>query len=232
MPVAFERSCQFREPRGELPRNTGRTAARIETERVDPDRAKPGANVVLRQVPKRDAERRGVGEGQVGFPNAGEVGEQLEGVSDIDDDQKRRPAFRRGQGAGIQFGLSAGHRHRPIPCRALPHGGSLLQTRLRKPEIGRCFRHGSRHRRVASLFGFEHETAALVQVDAPDTLIPAVIENNGFFKHIGVVSIVRLRRLGPENVEQVTQLGQKQGIVRPFRRPRRFPPRNERIDIH
>jgi hypothetical protein len=95
----------------------GADAGRVEGERIGPDGAEERADIGAEEIVQKDAVGAGIREGQVCLAVAGEVGEELNGVADIDDDG--RPAFFPGERASILFGLMSGLDHGGVPAVGL-----------------------------------------------------------------------------------------------------------------
>ena len=97
-------------------------ARRIERLRLVPDGLKAIADLRLAQVLEIDAEALAVRKLGVVFSLPGEVGIDLDAMTDIADKDKRRPAVRGWQRAGVFFGLPLGVEHQHVPgavCAAL-----------------------------------------------------------------------------------------------------------------
>ena len=140
------------------------------------------------QFGQPDAVRARIGEGRVGGAGTGEVGIELDDVADIDDNEKRRPAFRRRQRAGVTLGLAAGALHGVVEA---PGGGAGLD-----------------------LLGFEHEVAALVAVDAAGGFAAvAVAEGDAALEDVGVVARVFACRVGRLDAEQAAEVGDEELVV-------------------
>ena len=79
---------------------------------------------------------------------------------------------------------------------------------------------------------FEHERAALVEVYATCAgCAVAILERDRALEDISVLCVVTPRRLRARDAEHVAQLGQEQLIVRPLRRLRCLPARDETFDV-
>ena len=87
---------------------------------------------------------------------AGEVGEELDHVADVDGDEEGRVLV--GERAGVGLGLAAGADHGVVPARGA-HG-------RRGGRRGGEERELRRRRGMRAALGFEDEAAALVEVDA------------------------------------------------------------------
>jgi hypothetical protein len=77
----------------------GGAAGGVEREGIGPDEAEAFADLGLREIEEAEAMGAGIGERDVGAAGAGEFGVELDGVADIDDDEKGRAAFAGRQGA-------------------------------------------------------------------------------------------------------------------------------------
>jgi hypothetical protein len=95
----------------------------------------------------------GIGERDVGLACAGEIGEELDGIADIHDDEEGRPAVGDGEGLGVLLGLIAGAEHGLVPACGSADGGSATVGGFEKERgLGR----------FAALLGLQDEAAALV----------------------------------------------------------------------
>ncbi len=90
---AFERFGNLGQMHGDLARDLGRGARGVERQRVEPQGFEACAEVFVGKIGQADAVRARVGERRIGGAGAGEIGVQLDDVADVDDEQKRRPAF-------------------------------------------------------------------------------------------------------------------------------------------
>ena len=148
--------------RCDLARHSRRDFGRIEGQRLGPDLVQPFSDLGQAQVGQHDPEPLGVGELGVALAQEREVGEQLDRVPDIDDDEEGRPAMVRRQRLGVALGLAAGALHgervglRPAHAVALAAGSGLVSRKQ-----GQLL-----ERRIRALLGLEDEAAALVEVDA------------------------------------------------------------------
>jgi len=227
VPRGFQRLRQLREPVRQLARDSGRTAAWVERQRVGPHGPQLLALAGFGELLQADAETAGIRRRQVGFARSREVGQQLIGVPHVDDDQKRRPAFVRREGSRVLFGLAASLDHRIVPALRPSHGG---------PAFGLLFRLRRQLESVVSvgfgllraLFGLQHKAAAFVEVDASDAgRAVEIVELDVPLEHVSVLGHVRLRRLGMRHSEDVAQPVSKRRKVRPLSPTRSGPVRNE-----
>ncbi len=155
--ILFERSGEIGEERGDLAGDTGRDAAGVERERVEPDGAQAVSDGLVFELLKQDAVGERVGERDVGFAGAGKVGEDLDGVADVHDDQEGRPAIGGGERLCVLLGLIAGAEHGKVPARGSANGGPAAMRRFEEQRgLGS----------LAALLGLKDETAALVEIDA------------------------------------------------------------------
>ena len=99
--AAFQYSGNLCQTRRDVARDLSRFQHRVEALRV-----------------KRDAEGLAIREMRVVFPQAGEIREHLDDVTDIDDQQEGRVAVIDGKGAGIVLRLFLGGGHDLVPAFA------------------------------------------------------------------------------------------------------------------
>lgn len=83
--------------------------------RIEPDRLQAVAHLGLAQIFEVDSKALAIGELRVIFALPGKVGIDLDTVTDVADDDERRPAVRWRQGAGVFFRLSLGVEHKHVP---------------------------------------------------------------------------------------------------------------------
>jgi len=86
----FEGFGEFGEAFGDFAGDFGAAAGRVEGERVDPDGFEAVADGFVIELVEEDAVVLDVGEVGIGFAGAGEVGEEFERVTDVDDDEEGR----------------------------------------------------------------------------------------------------------------------------------------------
>ena len=112
----------------------------------------------------------------------------LNGLTDIAGEQKRRPALVGGQGADVGVGLGGGAQHGLVPA-----AGFVL---------------------FADLLGFEHEMPAPVKIDvaAVDAAV-GVVDIHAALEHVGILFGVGPGRLGAGQGEQLAQLGEEKLVV-------------------
>ena len=184
----FQATRQGGEPRGNLAGDAGGFATGVERERVGPDRAQARADLFLAQLVERDAVAARVGERRVGGAGAAELRIQLDAVAHVHHQQERRAALAGRQRAGVLLGLAACAQHRVV--EALGVGGCL------------------------ELLRFEHEAAALVQVDASGRAAAvAVTEGDRPLEHVLLLGI-RVRRFHVEQPAQVQREALRGGQLR------------------
>jgi len=209
--LLFEGFGEFGEVAGDLAGDGGGFFGRIERVRVEPDGAEALAHLGLAEVVQAEAVRARVGEVEVGFSLLGEVGEELEGVADIDDEQERRGLFGDGQGVGVALGLAAGLDHLAIPGfgaagDAGAAGGVGLEGKLGLLDGG-----------GGVLFGLEDEAAAAVEVDAAGGgAAVGVVERHGALEDVGVGLGVGAGGIGARHLQHVAQLGEEELVVGAF----------------
>ena len=147
-------------------------AGGIERVRIIPDGAEHGLHFGLCQIIEVDAEGLAVRELGVVAALAGEIGVEFEAVADIADDDEGRPLMIGRQVAGIVFRLLAGVVHQHVPGA----GGfaAALVFHLRH-EIILVWKFAALAP-GAGLLRFQHEGAALVEVDEVAALVALHVE--------------------------------------------------------
>lgn len=117
------------------------------------------------------------------------------------------------------FGLAAGAQHGVVPRGGAALGRALLEFGLRKIQwIGGLAI-------LAALLGFEHEAAALVEVDPPGAGgSVAMMEDDVALEHIGVEARVGQGWIGRSHPKQGAQLGKEALAVGALRRAGVLPP--------
>ena len=177
--VGFEALGEFGQLRGDLAGDARRLTAGIERERVGPDLTQTFAQFRLAQIVQRDAMAARVGKRRVGRTGAREFGVQLDAVADIHHHHERRAAFIGGQRAGVLLGLCA----------------RAQQTFVEAFGVLRCL----------ELFGFQHERAATVQIDATGAgAAVAVREGDGTLEHVALFGR-GMRRVDGKQMAEVDQ---------------------------
>ena len=174
MPGRFETAREGGEARGDLAGDAGGFTRGIQRQRFQPDAAQAFADFRLAQILKRNAMAARIREWRVGGPRAGELGEQFDALTDIDDDQERRATFAGGQRTRIGLGLAARTQDGIIESARMGAG--------------------------LEFFRFEHERAAPIQIDAPGAAAAiAMRKGDRALEHVGLLG-VRMRRLDAEQV--------------------------------
>lgn len=110
------------------------------------------------QLPEEDAEVARTGEREIGLACEGKVSEELDGVTDVDDYEKRRPSFGGGEGLGVAFGLSAGAEHGGVPAAGAAHGCAAPDAPFR---LSRANREHLSLDRITALLGLENDSVCL-----------------------------------------------------------------------
>jgi hypothetical protein len=181
---ALQLARDMRQTGGDFARDAGGNPRRIKRQRVEPDLAQPGSHRLIIQIGQFQAIGTRVGKRRVGGAAAAELGIQLDDMADIDDDQKRRPAFFCRQRAAVTLGLGAGALHAVVEAFGL----HVLLELLR----------------------LQHKTPTPVGVDASlGTGAIAMPENDAALEYIGVIARVGTGRVGHWHVEQFAQLSDK-----------------------
>ena len=230
VPTLFQQAADRGEPAGDLARDHGRPPRGVERLRIEPDGAQPVADHRIAQIFQVDAKAAAVWELAIVATMSGEIGEQLQAMADVADDQKRRPAVLRIERPGIALGLVAGVAHQHVPAPA----GTPAAKHVRFGGRGRAGRQGDLLALPgpAALLGLEDEAAALVEVDPADLAVAVqVAAADGALEHIVVGLAARPGGIGVRQVEQVGQLDEEHRIVGALGPAfAAAPPRNERVD--
>jgi hypothetical protein len=202
----FEVAGEFGELGGDFAGDAGADAGGVERKGVEPDGAEAVLDFGAGEIGEEYAVVVTVRELGVIFSRQGEIGVEFNTVADVDNDEERRPTFVERNCFGVGLGLIAGGEHGFVPagcgadgCAAAGtdgHGGGGL---------------------VAALFGFEHETAALVEVDASGAGgAVAVVELDGAFEDVGVEGVVWDGGVGTGKGEEVAEFGEEELVVGAF----------------
>ena len=193
---------------GDAARHLGALQSRVERLRIGPNGTQLPARVGPPQVGEIEAEAFAIGELRVVLAGAGEVGIEVEAEADVADDQERRPALLRRDIAGIALGLPLDLLHVSRPFRRVadvkPALVVVIQLERRGLDPGR-----------RALLGFQHEAAALIEVDAlaaraavvavmPDRALQAVVAAAG-------------RAVRALHAQDIAQLVQECRVVCPLR---------------
>jgi hypothetical protein len=213
----LEHLADMREPLRDVAGDDGGVSGRIETVRIEPDRAEAIADLGVAQIAEIDAEPGAIGKLAVIFSLAGKVGEDLDRMADIDDQDEGRPAMVGGKRARILFGLLAGvaHQYVPAPLRAAAAARLWRDEARQDGLLGKCDLLGAAE--FAALLCFEHEAAALVEIDPPMAGFPGlVVERHGTLEDVIIPMSGRRGGFRLGKVEQAAQLGQEEGKIRPL----------------
>ena len=143
---------------GDLARDAGGFAGRVQGLRLCPDGFEPLDDPVVAQILQADAKALAVGKVGVGAAAAGKVGVNLQHIADVADDDEGRGWMVGGQAEDIVLGLTPRVAHQHVPL-ALGRGGRGGFVRLEQRSLAVVAVVGPR------LLGLQDETAALVQVD-------------------------------------------------------------------
>jgi hypothetical protein len=120
----FEKAGEHGELGGDFAGDLGGVACGVEGVRVKPKGAKTLADVRVGEVIEKDAIAARIGEREIGFASQGEVGEELDGVTDVYGDEEWRPAFEGGKSFGVAFGLVVSEEHGLVPAVCAANGGA------------------------------------------------------------------------------------------------------------
>lgn len=104
----FEAAGDGGEQIGNVAGDAGGAGGGIEALGIGPDGAQAVAHILVAQVLQHDPVARAVGELGVGFAGTGEVGVDFDAITDVGDEQERRPSMIDGERLGVAFGLWLG----------------------------------------------------------------------------------------------------------------------------
>jgi hypothetical protein len=198
--VVLQALGDVRQPVGDVARDLRRAAGRVEGLRVGPDLLQAPAEVGVAQVLQVDAVGLPVGEVGVVLALAGEVGEHLDHVGNVDHQQERRVAVVDRQRAGVVGGLLAGLAHHRVPGARPALGLSGLGGRLLRREQAGLGAGARGAAALGGLLGLQDEAVALVAVDPPGRAgAVGVLEVDAAFEDVVVLAVVLLRRARPVN---------------------------------
>jgi len=154
-----------------------------------------------------------VGKLDVSFAGSEELGVELDGVTDIGDDDKRRPALGGGKGAGVAFGLVVGGAHGGI----IAGGAALAMAGFEFGGWGGESNGGGGRLRGAgfdTLLGFHDEMTALIAIDivAGGGAIGTGMGNDAV-KGVGVEVVVGGGGFGAGHAEEIAEFGNEKLVV-------------------
>ena len=200
---------------GQLPRDAGGAAAGVQLAGLLPHLAQQGAGALVGQRRQRQAEAGLVGEGHEGVADAGEVRVHVDAVAHVHHQHKQGPGLVGRQGAHVAQGLLAGGLHHLLPLHGAAQGVALAALFGGQAQLGAVGLLGLLLSvgRVGALLGFQHEAAALVEVDAAGALLGPVVEGDGALQHVLVLGGVVGGRVGPGHAQQVAEVLQEQAVV-------------------
>ena len=196
-------------------------ARRIEGVRIEPESAEALADDWVGEIVEEDAIAAGVREGKIGLAGQREVGEELDGVADIDGDQEGRPAFRAGKSLGVTLSLVVGVEHGLVPTVGAADSGATALSGGRRRwgcegEVS-AWRQGLNGRCVAALLGFQDEVTAAVEVDtAWRCRAVEVMESDRLFEDVFVEEVVLRGGVGVFDIEEIAKLGEEERVVGPL----------------
>ena len=107
-----------------------------------------------------------MGEVEVVAAGLGEVGEDLDAVAHVHDQQEGGIGVAGGQGADVALGLAAGFEHGVVPRARAANGGGLALAGNGAGGFERQVEVGGRGGLILKLLGFEEEGGAFVEVNA------------------------------------------------------------------
>ena len=152
--------------------------------RIAPQLDEKIARFLPAQIVEKNAKALAVGKLGIVAALAGEIGIELEAMADIAHHDEGRPFVRRRQMAGIVLGLLAGieHEHVPLPAGAPRRWGIGCE------KVAVCAFDLLGAALEPRLLGFEHEGAALVEIDAAlGRRAVGIAEGDGALEDIVVV---------------------------------------------
>lgn len=231
----FKVAGQQSELCGDFASDASSVAGWIEGKRVEPNGTKAVADFWLIELREKDAVGARIGEREIGLAGEGEIGEELDGVTDIDGDEEWRPTFQWRQGLGVTFGLVVSLEHFFVPTHRAPNGGAETAAdgtgcRCGQGEFAIRIRRRVSFWRIAALLCFKDEVCALVEVDTPGGCgAVEVVKSDCFLKDVAVAVIFCDCRLGAGNFKEVTQFRKEESVVRSFGRGRVLPSLNEAL---
>ena len=208
--AAFQRLREASEVLRDLAGDAGAAARGIERERIEPREAQQVADGGIGEAFERDAVTAGIGERHVSAAGAGELGINLDGVADVDDEEQRRTSLAGGQGAGVLFGLPESAEHGFVPRGGATGGGAALEGFAAVGGLGaeRGFVGGGN---VGTLLAFGDKADAAVAVDAAGAGgAVGMTEGHGALEDVGVVGVVGACGIGTRDFQHVAKLGEEQ----------------------
>lgn len=138
-----------------------------------------------------------------------------------------------GQGLGIAFCLTLGLNHRSGPTRRTAPRRALLQLfadRFAK-EVGLATA-SRRLIRICALLSLKHKTVSFVGIETTKAVCAvAIVLENGSFKNIIILQIVRLGTTWGSNADDTTKANHKKMCVREFGAAGYRPFGDERFDV-
>ena len=197
----------LRQPLGDGACRPSSVFRRIELMRVEPNQAQPLADRIISQIFKEDAKTLAIRKLCVILALPAEIRENLEAVTNVADNEERRPPFRRGKRLGVILRLLARLHHQDVPGarrRAL-----AAQRDLRLYDAEQIALHWNRFGGpgAATLLGLQHKAGALIEINSAGgfrAIRPA--ECHRAFKCVGVGRSVVRSLVGTRHPEHTTKL--------------------------
>ncbi len=212
----FERFGKFGEGGGDFSRDFGRTFGGVEGLGIGPDFLEAveqvGTALRIGEVFEVDAVGEVVGEGGVGFSEAGEVGIGFNGVADIYDEQEGGIVI--GDIADVGFGLGLGAEHGIVPDFGAAGAVTFFEA------TGLCGRHvgfGRGGLFFDALFGFQDEVAAMVEVDeigGGGTI--GMGHGDGAVENVAVFGLIGSGGIGVGDLKEVAEFREEKLVVCAF----------------
>jgi hypothetical protein len=167
--------------------------------RVEPNQAQPLADRILSQILKEDAKTLAIRKLCVILSLPAEIRKNLEAMTNVADNEERRPPFRRGKRLGVILRLLARLHHEDVPGARRRALAAQWDLRLFDAKQIALHRNGFGGPGAATLLGLQHEAGALIEINSAGrfrAIRPA--ECHSAFKCVGVGrsvvrSLVRMR---------------------------------------
>ena len=169
-----------------------------------------------------------MGEMEVVAARLGEVGEDLNAVAHVHDQQEGGIGVAGGQRADVAFGLAAGLEHGVVPRARAANRGGLSLPGNRAGGFERQMEVGGFGGLILELLGFEEEGGAFVEVNASVTgRAVGVMLDDGKLEGVAGARL----GVGARHGEQVAKLNEEELRVGALGRTGGGPARNELLDF-
>ena len=167
----------------------------------------PLADRIISQIFKEDAEPLTVRKLCVILSLPAEIRKNLEAMTNVADNEERRPPFRRGKRLGVVLRLLARLHHQDVPGSR--HRALAAQRDLRLYDAKQIALHwnGFGGPGAATLLGLQHEAGALIEIDSAGGFRPIrPAECHSAFKCVGVGRCVVRSLVRTRHAEHTTKL--------------------------